>query len=358
MIALRGTLNNFTVNNNNGNDVTLTLDTITPPLVDDIIVVFGGHAATDTTLAAPIGNTSGNFQQLGIHTGTAPIFGAWWQRAGATPDTSVLCDGGGNAADGVQYGVWVISGVDPVTALDVAATTAGPTTSTNPNAPSITPPTDNAWVFAMAGSEVRDTSPGTVSGYTNQMSDTRNETADQTIAGATFNITTNGGSAEDPAAWDTWLSGAWYAITAAFRPEVAVTTMDAAVGSYLLTGLAAGTGVSTVAAVGTYLLTGIDAGTGVSTVAGVGTYALTGIDAGTGVSTVASLGTYILTGVDAGTGVSTVASVGSYILTGAVAGLDITAIVMTADADSYILTGIDATTTAPGGGRRRFVTIT
>ncbi len=220
-IALRGASNHFTGNNNNGNDVTLVFDAITtPPLVNDIAVVFGGHAATDTTLVAPIGNTSGNYIQLGIHTGTAPIFGAWYQRMGATPDLNVVCDGGGNNSDGVQYGVWVISGVDTVTALDVAATTAGPTTSTNPNPPSITPPTDNAWVFAMAGSEVRDTAPGTIANYINDLEDTRNETVDQTVAGATFDITTNGGSAEDPAAWDAWLSGAWYAITAAFRPAV------------------------------------------------------------------------------------------------------------------------------------------
>jgi len=221
-IALRGALNHFTTTQNNGNDVTLTLDTVTPPLEDDIIVVFGGHAATDTAaLAAPIGNTSGNFIALGDHSGTAPIFGAWYQRMGATPDTSVVCDGGGNNQDGVQYGCWVISGVDTTTALDVTTVTVGPTTSTNPNCGSITPPTDDAWVFAMAGSEVRDTSPGTVSGYTNQLENTRQEAADQTVAGATFDITTNGGSAEDPAAWDAWLSGAWYAITAAFKPAVA-----------------------------------------------------------------------------------------------------------------------------------------
>jgi len=218
-IALRGTLNHFTANQNNGNDVTLTYDTITPPLEGDIIVVSGGHAATDTAaLAAPIGNNSGNFQALGDHSGTAPIFGAWWQRMGATPDTSVLCDGGGNNSDGVQYTTYVLRDVDLITALDVAPTTAGPTTSTNPDPPSITPPTDDAWVIAMAGSEVRDTSPGTISGYTNHLDDTRNETADQTVAAATFDITTNGGSAENPAAWSAWGSGAWYAITAAFRP--------------------------------------------------------------------------------------------------------------------------------------------
>ena len=218
-IALRGTLNHFTGNANNGNDVTLTLDTITPPLVNDIIVIFGGHASGSTDLSPPAGNTSGNYVQIGIHTGTAPIFGMWFQRMGATPDTSVVCDGGGTNTDGVQYGCYVLSGVDTTTAQDQTATTSGPTTSTNPDAPSITTQTTNAWVIACAGSEVRDTSPGTIDGYFNQLDDTRNETNDQTVAAGTFpNV---GADAENPAAWDTWLSGAWYAITAAFKEQPA-----------------------------------------------------------------------------------------------------------------------------------------
>ena len=217
-IALRGALNHFTVTTQNGGTATLTLDTITPPLENDIIVVFGGHSVGSTALLAPIGNTSGNYVQIGIHTGTAPIFGMWYQRMGSTPDLSVACDGGGTNTDGVQYGCYVLSGVDVTTAEDASATTSGPTTSTNPNPASITTVTANAWVIACAGSEVRDTSPGTISGYSNHLDDTRNETADQTVAAATFvNV---GADAENPAAWDSWLSGAWYTITAAFRPVV------------------------------------------------------------------------------------------------------------------------------------------
>jgi hypothetical protein len=214
-IALRGALNNFTGTSNNGGNVTLTFDTITPPLEDDIVVVFGGHGVGTTTLSAPVGNTSGAYQQIGIHTGSAPIFGMWYQRMGATPDTSVLCSGGGNNADAGDYGCYVLSGVDTTTALDATATTAGPTTSANPNAPSITTVNANSWVIACAGSDIFDTSPGTISGYSNQLSASRNETNDLSIAAATFlNV---GADAEDPAAWDTWGSATWYAITAAFR---------------------------------------------------------------------------------------------------------------------------------------------
>lgn len=211
-IALRGISQTGAAGN--GGNVTLTFDAITPPLEDDIVVVFGGHGDAVTTLAAP----GTGYTQIGIHTGSAPIFGAWYKRMGATPDTSVVCDGGGNAADAVCYASKVFSGVDTVTAEDVTATTSGPTTSTNPNCASITPVTANAFVVAMAGSDVRDTSPGTVSGYSDNININRNDTNDITIAGA--HIDAGAVDAEDPPAWDTWASSTWYAITLALRPAI------------------------------------------------------------------------------------------------------------------------------------------
>ena len=214
-IALRGILGNHaTGNSNNGGDVTLTFDVITPPLENDIIVVFGGHGIATTTLAAP----GTGYTQIGIHTGSEPIFGVWYKRMGSTPDLSVVCSGGGNNQDAVAYGCYALSGIDTTTAEDATATTAGPTTSTNPNAPSITTVTANAWVIACAGSAVNDNSPGTISGYSNHLASTRNETNDLTTAAATIDAGATG--AEDPAAWSGWSSGAWYAITAAFRPTV------------------------------------------------------------------------------------------------------------------------------------------
>ncbi len=228
-IAIRGVPK--TQNANNGNDATLTLDVITPPLINDIVIVFGGHANTVQTLSDVAGNTSGNYLQLGVNFGTEgeAIFGAWYQRMGATPDTSILCDGGGNTADGVQYGCWVISGVDTVTALDAAATTAGPTTSTDPNCPSIATATTDEWVFAMAGSNNRDTSVTAPTGYTDLLQDTRQEANDQTIAGARINA--GAIDTEDPPAFTTWISGPWFAVTAAFRPAAAASVIPYA--SYL-----------------------------------------------------------------------------------------------------------------------------
>jgi len=217
-IAIRGVPK--TATQNNGNDATLTQDVITPPLINDIIIVFGGHANTVTTLSAPAGNTSGNFIQLGINTGSSSeaVFGAWYQRMGATPDLSVVCDGGGSNQDGVDYGCWVISGVDTVTALDAAATTAGPTSSTNPDCAAITTVTADAWVFAMAGSNNRDTSVTAPTGYTDALNASRNESNDLTISGARINA--GAIDTENPPAFTGWGTGPWYAITAAFRPAI------------------------------------------------------------------------------------------------------------------------------------------
>jgi hypothetical protein len=217
-IALRGISQVGGVSN--GADVTLTFDTITPPQTDDIVVVYGGHGTATTTLAAP----GTGYTQVAIHTGTAPIFGVWYKRMGATPDTSVVCSGGGNALDAVAYACQTFSGVDTTTALDQTTTTAGPTTSTNPNAPSITTQTANALVIALAGSNNRDTTPGTVSGYSNQQNTNRNDTNDITIASATFlNV---GADAEDPPAWSSWASGTWYAVTMALKEGTTATEVD------------------------------------------------------------------------------------------------------------------------------------
>jgi hypothetical protein len=213
-IALRGI--SQTGSGNNGNDVTLTFDTITPPQTDDYVIVAGGHGDAVTTLTAPSPNAGGAYTQIAINTGVEPIFGVWIKKMEATPNTSVLCAGSGNNADATAYCCATWSGVDTVTAQDAAAITVGPTTSTNPNCGSITTVTANAFVLAIAGSAVFDSSPGTVSGYTDQISVSRNDTNDISVALA--RIDAGAADAEDPPAWGTWASGAWYAVTVALRP--------------------------------------------------------------------------------------------------------------------------------------------
>ncbi len=215
-ISLRGTSQTGT--RINGNDVTLTFDVATPPLTDHLVIVFGGHGVTETTLADP----GSGYTQIAIHTGTAPIFGAWYKKMGATPDTSVVCNGGGNVDDAVAYGCVTYSGVDTITPLDQTTVTVGPTASTNPNCGSITTQTVNAFVLAFAGSDIRDLAPGTVADYTDQLNEQRNDTEDFTTAFARIDAGAIG--AEDPAAWGAWATSTWYAITAALRPAEEIET--------------------------------------------------------------------------------------------------------------------------------------
>jgi len=192
----------------NGQDPTITFDV--GPSEDDVVVVFGGHGKTETTLTAP----GSGYTLIAEHTGSAPIFGAWYKVMGATPDTTVLCDGGGNAADAVVYCSYVFSGVDS-TVLDQTTVTVGPTGSSNPNCGSITTQTDNAWVLALAGSTRIDSAVGTPTGYSNLIDADRNDTEDITVAGCTKTVSTAG--AEDPAAYPSWLNGTWFAITVALK---------------------------------------------------------------------------------------------------------------------------------------------
>ena len=78
---------------NNGGNVTLTFDVA--PQQDDYVIVFGGHGTTVTTLTAP----GSGYTPIEVHTGSAPIFGVWYKKMGASPDSSVVCSGGGDAAE-------------------------------------------------------------------------------------------------------------------------------------------------------------------------------------------------------------------------------------------------------------------
>lgn len=205
-IALRGVGQEGS--RNNGNDVTLTFNV--SPLEDDVVVVFGGHGEDITSLAAPTGYT-----QIGIHTGTIPIFGAWYKKMTSSPDSTVVGSGGGDAQDGVAYCCWVLSGVDPDTPIDVTTTTAGPTAGENPDGAAITPTTAGAWVLSMSGSSNNDSTPGTLSLWSNIIDKNGNDTNDLTCGGGTFPWVTG---ALNPPAWSTWITGTWYSITAALRP--------------------------------------------------------------------------------------------------------------------------------------------
>ena len=195
----------------NGNNVTLTF----PVGVQqgDVVIVYGGHPFRS---GAPLGPLTAGYTVIASHTAAAPSFGAWYKVMGASPDANVVGRGTGNTADATAYGAYILRGVDP-SIFDQTAVTVGPTTSTNPNPGSIITQTSGAWVLALAGSQVIDASPGTPTNYTNLNTKSGNDSNDITIAGVTREIASP--ASEDPPAYPTWSSGAWYAITIALKPE-------------------------------------------------------------------------------------------------------------------------------------------
>lgn len=196
------------------NGVNVTITFTSTPQEGDLVLVFGGHPHQAATNLGP--STAG-YTAIATHTAAAPNFGAWYKVMGSSPDTSVVCYGSGNALDGTAYACYVIRGADPDSPFDATATTAGPTTSTNPDPPSITTVTNNALVIAMSGSQVTDATPGTIASYHATISGTANDSNDITVGGA-MRIKASFGT-EDPGAWSTWSSGANYSITVAIRPR-------------------------------------------------------------------------------------------------------------------------------------------
>ncbi len=195
----------------NGADVTLTFDGT--PQEGDYVVVFGGHPYRAATNLGP---STGGYTLIAKHDASAPMFGAWYKKLGASPDATVVCYGSGDAADGTAYCCYVLRGVDPTTIEDVTSTVAGPTNGSNPNNASIDPTTNDCLILALAGSQVSDAAFSATGGYSNLISANGNDTNDISVGGATKQL--SGHAAEDPAAFTSWTGGFWYAITVAVRP--------------------------------------------------------------------------------------------------------------------------------------------
>jgi hypothetical protein len=195
----------------NGGDVTLTFDG--SPAENDYVLVAGGHGSG----AATLDNPGSGYTRIWWTDGAAAEWGVWYKKLGATPDASVVCDGGGNTNDGVVYMSWVLRGVHPNVFEDVPYTLASGS-STNPNCASITPVTVGAWVFALAASANNDGSVSTpLGGYTNFITDNAVESAPITAAGARSAPWSSG--AEDPPEFRTWVTGDWSALTLAVKPN-------------------------------------------------------------------------------------------------------------------------------------------
>ena len=208
-IAATGTASNAVGNGNN-----TTIDTLGMGLVQGaVVIIAGGHPYR---AAADLGPLTG-FTEIVSSNVSGFSLGVWYRIVTATPLTSFECYGTGNALDACAYVAIGLTGVDVDHIADTLATAANGS-STNPDPASIETVTDGAWVLACGGSEVNDATPGTISGYTNDVSANANDTYDATVALATKLIVS--ATTEDPGAWSTWGSGDWRTYTVAIRPEV------------------------------------------------------------------------------------------------------------------------------------------
>lgn len=163
-----------------------------------------------------IGVTTSGYTTLFSHTGASTRIGGFRKVMGGTPDTTIAFSA--SAAGGNAAVIIVLRGVDTTTPED--ATTVSQSTdtnSTNPDPPSITTVTTDAWVLACAGSGVSDTSVTAPTGYSNQVDINAAPGFGNVTAGLASKVVTSPG-AENPGTWTNWSSGNWRGASIAVRP--------------------------------------------------------------------------------------------------------------------------------------------
>jgi len=195
-----------------GANVTLIFDVA--PQENDLVLVCGGHGSD----AVSIGPSTAGYTAIATHT-ASPKGGIWRKFMGSTPDTQVVCIGGGDAQDAVAYGSIVLRGVDLTTPLDVAHTVAGPSSVANPDPPSIEPVTNGVWIVAAYWEQGRDVSASSgPSGYSNFASIGQIDTNRFGVGLATKFLAT--AAPEDPGVFTLGTALTWYTVTLALRPFV------------------------------------------------------------------------------------------------------------------------------------------
>ena len=207
----------------NGNSIIGVL----PPssvATNDVVLAFGGKPGRASGGVGPLlQNYTTIFSTSTLAAG--PNFGAWFKIMGATPDPSVLLWGSRNTNDGTAYGMYVFRGVSSVIFSTGTQSVKG--NSTNPNGPSIITSAGSVMAVVLAGSQVADTSPGTVSNFSNQITAQGNDGLDITIAGATSLIAAN--QTIDPGAWGSWSTASWISATIGLQPAVLPTITSSVV---------------------------------------------------------------------------------------------------------------------------------
>lgn len=147
---------------------------------------------------------------------------------GSTPDTSVAIPASASTTAGVAYVIHVFRGVDPNTPMDVTATTATGINTAQPDPPSITPASINAWIYCVgggamaAGAAPQSSAPTGLDTTTNAWRQTvlTTTTNDPGIA-AGFKSDWASGAFDCPAltGYTTTNTGAWCAATLALRAQ-------------------------------------------------------------------------------------------------------------------------------------------
>src|SRR4030043_2221 len=206
------------VNANNGGNATITWDTSpNQPLEGDYTVVVVGSPAA----LGAIGTVTTGYTLLtgASHAGAAaanPSLAIYYKKQTSTPDLTAVANAqNDNTVDTSAIG-FVLRGVDPATFSDATPTTAGETTSTNPDPASIAVSTGACVIVAALMTVTKDTAIPAPSGYTGY-SQVGDDTYDHTLAAA---YKLNCSNTEAPASWTNWDSGLWYAITIAVKPFV------------------------------------------------------------------------------------------------------------------------------------------
>ena len=209
-ITLVGTGENSVIG---GTSLSVTLPTLA---AGDVVYVFmferGVSGPPDPSITSgytPLYNNAG--------VGSTYRNACWRKVMGGTPDTTFDLSWGASV-NAAAIAV-CLRGVDNTTPEDATTTVSAytATSGAQPNSPSITTVTNNAWVISSVGFGFGDTAITPPSGYTIREENAITSSNTLTVAAASKEITTAG--AEDPGAWSDFAATAqWQAASIAVRP--------------------------------------------------------------------------------------------------------------------------------------------
>lgn len=217
-----------TTSNGAPDGANVTVDLTVLGLQQDDAVYVSVGVTDSTTGAAMVSSGWTEVVAAAPDTGSSMRAATYRKIMGASPDTSVEVTGSGNAADSASVAVAALRGVDTTTPEDATATTTSGN-STNPDCPSITTVTNNAWVLAFAHGRSLDASITAPTGYGNLATNaTNNANDDATSAVATKEVLVVG--AEDPPSYTNWVTGQWITHSVAVRTKSVVRSFAVMVG--------------------------------------------------------------------------------------------------------------------------------